>query len=211
MAYATIASSPATADALGRAGWRWLLTPDAVDRNRPAAASACGLGYALDNGAWGAHRAGAPWDAGRFQSLVDEFGAGADWVAAPDIVAGGLASLRLSESWLPRLHAAAPMTLVPVQDGMVPADIDDIIGPQVGVFLGGSTSWKLATMRQWGAACANAGAHYHVARVNTVRRIAACVRAGADSFDGTSVIRFPSTLGKLDAARGLMALPLEAA
>lgn len=211
MAYATIASSPSTASALSRAGWRWLLTPDAVDRNRPASQAASAMGYALDNGAWGAHQAGVAWDSSRFEALLDEFDAGADWVAAPDIVAGGGKSLALSESWLARLGGRVSRVLIPVQDGMNPRDVAPLIGNAVGVFLGGSTEWKLQTMGMWGEVCARAGAHYHVARVNTVRRIAACVRAGADSFDGTSAVRFPSTLGKLNAARALMALPLEAA
>lgn len=211
MAYATIASSPSTASALSRAGWRWLLTPDAVDRNRPASQAASAMGYALDNGAWGAHQAGVDWDACRFEALLDEFDAGADWVAAPDIVAGGAESLALSESWLGRLVGRVARVLIPVQDGMDPADVSPLLSDSVGVFLGGSTDWKLDTMAQWGRLCSERGAYYHVARVNSVRRISACVCAGAASFDGTSAIRFPSTLGKLNAARALMALPLEAA
>lgn len=211
MAYVTLTGSTTTTAGLARAGWRWLLTPDAVDRNGPASRSAAAAGYALDNGAWGAHTAGKSWDAGRFEALLDEFDAGADWVAAPDIVAGGAESLAVSESWLGRLVGRVSRVLIPVQDGMEPADVSPLLSDSVGVFLGGSDDWKLDTMAQWGRLCAERGAYYHVARVNSVRRISACVCAGADSFDGTSAVRFPSTLPKLNAARALMALPLEAA
>ena len=37
--------------------------------------------------------------------------------------------------------------------------------------------------------------------VNSIRRITHCTNAGADSFDGTSVCRFPVNLNKLDRAR----------
>jgi hypothetical protein len=65
---------------------------------------------------------------------------------------------------------------------------------------GGSTAWKLATTPRWAAVARKKGAWCHVGRVNTKRRIALCGAAGASSFDGTSVVRFPSTMGRLDRA-----------
>jgi hypothetical protein len=81
---------------------------------------------------------------------------------------------------------------------MVETDLAPLVGPSVGVFLGGSTEWKLATMAAWGRFCAAHAVHYHVARVNTGRRMAMAVAAGADSVDGTSATRYAVTIRKLD-------------
>jgi hypothetical protein len=64
------------------------------------------------------------------------------------------------------------------------------LGPEVGVFVGGTTRWKLETMANWAALARERGAWCHVARVNTVRRIRACATAGATSFDGSNASRF---------------------
>jgi hypothetical protein len=86
---------------------------------------------------------------------------------------------------------------------MVPEEVVQHIGPRVGIFVGGTTEWKLETLASWGALANSSGSWCHVGRVNTARRIRACIAAGALSFDGTSVAKFPSTLELLDrAARG---------
>jgi hypothetical protein len=156
--------------------------------------------YALDNGAWADFRAGTAFDADAFERLIDRLGARADWVVLPDIVAGGLASLDLSTRWLNRCLAACPMALLAVQDGMTEADVAPVVGRSVGVFLGGSTPWKLATMGQWGAFCRARSLHYHVARVNTARRYRMAHAAAAHSVDGSSVTRYAVTIRRLDLA-----------
>jgi hypothetical protein len=156
--------------------------------------------YALDNGAWADHRAGTAFDGDAFERLLDRLGAGADWVVLPDIVAGGLASLDLSVRWLNRCLAVCPLVLLAVQDGMNEADVASVVGCSVGVFLGGSTAWKLATMLDWGAFCRARALHYHVARVNTARRFRMAHAAGATSVDGSSVTRYAVTIRRLDLA-----------
>lgn len=188
--YASRTGTRRNLDALRAAGWRLLVSARGVWRTE-------GFPYAIDNGAWTAHQKGEPFDVAAFEGLVSELGNGADWIACPDIVAGGLESLDLSVSWLPRLPG---LRLIPVQDGMALDDVRPLLGASVGLFLGGSTEWKLATMRQWGALARETGCYYHVGRVNTRRRIRMCTEAGADSCDGTSVTRFASTLPLLDAA-----------
>jgi hypothetical protein len=111
---------------------------------------------------------------------------------------GGLRSLRLSERWLFKLPGRR---LIAVQDGMSPTDVAPLLGPTVGVFVGGTTPFKLATMAAWGLLARERGAWLHVGRVNTARRVALCAAAHADSFDGTSAMRFPKTINMLDAAR----------
>ncbi len=76
-------------------------------------------------------------------------------------------------------------------------DLAPIVGPQVGIFLGGSTGWKIRKMAEWGEFCSNHGIHYHVARVNSIRRMSQAIGAGADSIDGSSASRYAVSLPKL--------------
>ncbi len=162
--------------------------------------------YGIDNGAWSAYQKGTPFDAALFRGLLEGLGAGADWIVVPDVVAGGLDSLRFSESWFDELERFSPIKLLPVQDGMTPADVAPLLGPRRGIFVGGSTEWKESTMEQWGELARARGCHLHVGRVNSIRRIRLCALAGADSFDGTSVTRYAVTIGRLDQARKQRAL-----
>jgi hypothetical protein len=83
---------------------------------------------------------------------------------------------------------------------MAPDDVRRLLGARRGIFVGGSTGWKLATARAWGVLAREVGCHLHIARVNTTRRIRLCQDAGADSFDGTSATRFAVTCAPLSAA-----------
>jgi hypothetical protein len=159
--------------------------------------------YAIDNGAWGAYASNREWDAGAFLDLAAELGEGADWVAIPDIVAGGLESLRRSEEWKNHLRYLLPETrlLLPVQDGMAPLDVASLIDDNTGIFLGGSTEWKLDTLPSWGEWCEERDVYFHVARVNTVNRIEKCANAKAQSFDGTNLSKYASNSERLQWAR----------
>jgi hypothetical protein len=55
-------------------------------------------------------------------------------------------------------------------------------------------------MRAWGKVCARRGLYYHVARVNTARRIAKAKESGAHSIDGSSASRFAESLPRLQRA-----------
>lgn len=110
------------------------------------------------------------------------------FVVAPDIVAGGVESLRLTESWMHKL-AHLPV-LVAVQDGISHADVAPWLSERVGLFVGGSTAWKLQTMPGWCALARSRGAWCHVGRVNSALRMRLCLAAGARSFDGSGASRF---------------------
>lgn len=183
-------------------GWRLMVSATGAHRHE-------GFPYALDNGAWTAFQRKQPWDEGAFCDLVAALGDGADFIVAPDVVAGGLDSLRLSERWLLRLDGIGRRRLIAVQDGMASADVAPLLCGSVGVFVGGSTEWKLRTMTSWAVLARACGSYCHVGRVNTARRIKACALAGADSFDGSSASRFLRTLPMLDGARRQTAWVLE--
>lgn len=180
--------------ALRERGWRLMISPKGEVRTES-------MLYALDNGAWWAFRAGKPFDEDAFIAAYGKFGAGADFMVLPDIVAGGMTSLAYSLQWLERLIPLACPAMLAVQDGMTCSDIAPLIGPQLGIFVGGTTEWKLATLLAWGKLARERGASLHVGRVNTRRRIMLCAAAGADSFDGSSASRYVKTLPLLDNAR----------
>jgi len=194
IAYAAYTTNRRSLAAVRGAEWRVLLSPATGLKNY-------GIPYALDNGAWSAHIAGEPFKEQPFRDAVAKIGANADFVVAPDIVAGGKASLELTRAWLPWVLRHTMVALIAVQDGMVPGDVIHRLGKRCGIFVGGSTDWKEATMAMWAAVAHSCGAICHVGRVNTKRRIFLCAAADADSFDGSSVSRFAVTLPRLDNAR----------
>lgn len=193
--YASNTGTLRNLDALRTAGWRILLTP-ANPKPRQ------GLKYGVDNGAWSTYQSGAPFDAAAFNALVESAGGAADFVIIPDIVAGGLQSLDFSVSWIPRLRGLRQL-LLPVQDGMDACAVGKVLRAHrhIGVFLGGSTEWKLREMYAWGHFAASLDRWYHVGRVNTARRIRLCAEAGATSFDGTSATMYAESLPLLDVSR----------
>lgn len=199
-AYASNTGTRRNLEALRAAGWNILLTPDNPTRRE-------GFEHAVDNGAWKAFQQGQPFDEGAFIPLVERHGRSAEFVVAPDIVAGGMESLAFSLRWLPRLRHLHRV-LLPVQDGMDVETVAAVLSdnPNLGIFLGGSTEWKLATMYQWGGVAARSSRYYHVGRVNTARRIRLCEEAGADSFDGTSATKFSCTIPLLESARQFRSL-----
>ena len=156
--------------------------------------------YALDNGAWSAHTQGVAFDTARFELAVAKLGARADWVVVPDVVADARATLTLAERWLPRLEHRCRRMLVAVQDGMTRDCVDAWLSTACGIFVGGSTEWKLRTLPYWGDVAAYRGCWLHVGRVNSEKRIVRCHEAGATSFDGTSATRYAENIARLDRA-----------
>ena len=204
MSFATLPGG-STMRRLRAHGWGIFVTPEAIERNRPAwrwsQEGASPMPYAGDNGAWSAFVNGTTWDPAGFVELLDEAGELAVFVAVPDIVEGGLDSLEHSRRWLPRVLERSRRALVVVQDGMSFEDVRPMLSGRVGVFVGGSTEWKESTLKPWAALAQRCGAWCHVGRVNSVRRINMCTNSGVDSIDGTSAVRFSSNIGKLDGAR----------
>ena len=201
IAYASRTGTRKTLDLLRRANWRLLVSAKGVRRHE-------GFKYACDNGAWSSFLKGEPFDTQAYRTMLNWIPKQThppDWMAVPDIVEGGLESLKLSEKWMPEVLDKCELGLLVVQDGMRPEDVRSMVGKRVGIFLGGSTAYKLETLYRWGEFCSGR-CYYHVGRVNTAKRIKMCAEAGADSFDGTSVTRFPSTIRLLDHSRRQMHL-----
>lgn len=200
IAYASRTGTKRNLDVLRKLDWRLLVSAKGVWRTE-------GFSWAGDNGAWTAFEQGEPFDEDCFRRFLDWAAlqlVRADFLVAPDIVAGGLRSLDFSVKWLPELKGApCEKLLLAVQDGMTTADVAPLLadGSFAGVFVGGSTEWKLETLPAWCNLAEQFGAWAHAARVNTVKRINRCLAAGAHSFDGSSATRFAKSAAPLDAAR----------
>lgn len=144
--------------------------------------------WVLDNGAFAAWKGGKPFDpeafaarAWRVAELAPLFG------VLPDVVGGGMASLELSLAWLPKLPPSIPWYLA-VQDGIPPILIDDVLDahPRIaGLFLGGTTAFKLAFSEIWSVSAHWRGLKFHYARVSTERHLRRALACGADSCDST--------------------------
>jgi len=181
-------STRRNANDIQRRGWRFLVSP-AYERfvapPYPEFPNGEKSLYMLDNGAWTSFKKGLPFDGDAFRRSVDRWGDRADWVILPDIVAGGVSSMDLSLSYVDELRYLP--TLLPVQDGMTPEFVAASLPKSVGgIFVGGSTEWKLKTIPTWCDFARKRNLWCHVGRVNTLNRIKLCVNSGADSIDGTS-------------------------
>lgn len=198
IAYASRTGTKRNLSALRAAGWRLMVSARGVLRTE-------GFPYALDNGAWTAFQRGERFDVGAFERAVEQLGAGADFIVLPDIVCGGLDSLTMSRRWWDQFHYRPALAHVPkliaVQDGFEARDIRPMLSARTGIFVGGSTGWKLHTMKRWSALARSYGAICHVGRVNTARRIALCAAAGVDSWDGSGWSRFGETIRGGELAR----------
>ena len=194
IAYAARTGTRRNLEALRRQGWRLMISAKGCHRNE-------GFPYALDNGAWHSFCRQLPFDRAAFLTAYHKLGPGADFVVLPDIVAGGECSLAFSLNWRSQLGAPLCSQLLAVQDGMDADEVAPLVGAELGIFVGGTTEWKLATLPTWATLARARRAYLHIGRVNTVRRIALCAAAGADSFDGSSASRYVVNLPRLDNSR----------
>jgi len=172
---------------LDRYPWRWLLSPfrpNGADMDRFE-------GFAIDNGAYVYGKRDLPFDADPFMRDVDTYGERADWVVIPDVLCDKDATLDQAERWIAILDGL-PLLIV-AQDGMVEEDLEPFCRRGIGIFIGGSTEFKLSSIPWIAQLCIRHDVLCHVGRVNTVRRLDICVNGGAHSFDGSGMAIFEDT------------------
>lgn len=141
----------------------------------------------FDNGAFVDWRAGVPWDEEAYCQDLTELRAHPlcrpDFLVAPDIVAGGAASLARSREWLEDLRELGPVYLA-VQNGM-PLEAATVAGFD-GIFIGGDNDFK----REAAAACVllgrELGLPVHLGRAGTGRKVRWARDLGVSSIDSTS-------------------------
>ena len=185
-----------------------------------------GLPFVIDNGVWSCHVAGVEWTEAPMRRLVERIGLsqpggywreglGRGFLVLPDFVGDGQASLARSIAWWTAnrngwVSDCVATYLLAVQDGMTVAQVRDVLETYriSGVFVGGSTSWKWATVHDWAELGLDIGVTVHVGRVNSLRRAMLCRDLGISSFDGSSVSRYADTAPKLARACDGTDLPL---
>lgn len=192
--YATLTGTKANLAEMHAHGLRLLVGPDQLDRHL----SVPPFAWALDNGAWGCFQRGVSFDGDAFREAMKRWGPGADFVICPDIVGGGLESLSFSVGWADEVRQTTQRPLyLAVQDGMDAPAVLAVLEWFDGLFVGGSTTWKEATMHTWGELAKERDIPLHVGRVNTDRRLRMAIDAGASSVDGTSPTRFSCNTARL--------------
>lgn len=140
--------------------------------------------WAFDNGVFKDWRASRDFDTAAYAVDLARLATmdAPHFIVTPDIVAGGMASLRRSLEWEPRLRGLAPLYLV-VQDGMREEAVLDALEPFAGIFVGGTLPWKLHTGRAWVRLAHLMGRQCHIGRVGTAKRVLWAKRIEADSID----------------------------
>lgn len=166
---------------LRRWGWGMVITPYNV---RPPV-----LRYMFDNGAWTDFTHKRPFAADRFWNMMQRVRAydpQPDFAVCPDLVAQGLKSLEFSLGWRKDLPDDVRWYLA-VQDGMEPEHVRPVIEKFAGLFVGGTSEWKMRSVPGWAKLARETGRLLHVGRVNTLPRAFYVAEVcGADSFDGTN-------------------------
>jgi hypothetical protein len=153
------------------------------NRNSVASVVATGLPWAADNGAF------SGFDAERFLALLARMAGqpGLLFVVAPDVVADAKATLALWPRWHKEIHRRGMPAAFVLQDGQEHRPL-----PRADAyFVGGSTRWKLSP--EAAALVAKGkrrGAHIHMGRVNTLRRLEYAWAIGCDSVDGSCFSRW---------------------
>lgn len=150
--------------------------------------------FAIDNGCYSAWSRGVPWDPAPFMHNLHkcrELGLKPDFAVIPDIVAGGAKSLTKSRKWLNVLRDEFPgiPLYLAVQDGMEVSDLSFGNADIDGIFVGGSTAWKLRTMAYWAQFAHEMDLRIHVGRIGTPKRMVAAHKARVDSIDSTTWVQ----------------------
>jgi hypothetical protein len=111
-----------------------------------------------------------------------------DWCVCPDMV-GSRMSLAYSVEWRDLVERYSPglSWYLALQDYVHPTDVTHTLRLAFfeGLFIGGTTTWKLETAAFWVKFGHEKKLPVHLARVNGPNRLQWAVDIGADSVDGT--------------------------
>lgn len=166
----------------------WLLSPGGF-RIPPTGQGGFHMPVALDNGAFGAFLKNKPFPETAWLEHIKKAHQHCKpiWMVVPDVVSKAAETLTMWGVWAEKLAIMYPNTklALAVQDRMTVEQVKSLLIQPAVIFIGGSTEWKLSTMRTW---CDNFP-RVHCARVNTESRLWKCHNAGCESIDGTGFFR----------------------
>tara|TARA_Y100000004_G_scaffold59939_2_gene66839 strand:+ start:4912 stop:5727 length:816 start_codon:yes stop_codon:yes gene_type:complete len=186
--YSAATTNKLALDHLKRYPWRWMLSPF---RPNEKVCLEYGEGHAIDNGAFVYGKNHLEFNPDPFMKDVDKYGETADFVVIPDVLYDAQATLDQAEKWIERLDGLRLMIVA--QDGMTEEDLSAFCARDIGVFIGGTTEFKLNSIGWISKMCDRFNVLCHVGRVNTLKRIEICVAQGAHSFDGSGPAIFCNT------------------
>lgn len=177
--------------------WRLLLSPASVrsvtQKNKHILYQ---RGYAIDNGAYSWHIKGQPFNDKVFLKLLNQYAKNADWIVIPDCVGDYWETARMFMIWYQKLIRYRKKLLYVAQNGIEDRDYATIRGMTsrgIGIFVGGSTDWKLEHSRKIADICRMNGEICHIGRVNSAKRLRLCRDWKATSFDGSGMARYRET------------------
>ena len=156
-------------------------------------------GFAIDNGAYSYHLKGEDFNGGAFLSLCDRHAEHADWIVIPDHVGDWEKTCAMAMRWVNILITYNRPLMMVAQDGSEENDFEALrswVSNNIisgGIFVGGTTEWKLKHMHRLSQICKEADQICHVGRVNSRKRLLQCYNANVDSVDGSGASRFKAT------------------
>lgn len=151
--------------------------------------------YACDNGVYGAWLRGEVWGERMDRAWLKMLAKIPThdpplWVLLPDAVANWPRTVELARQYLPLVRAKGLPIAIAIQDG---CEFDEVLEMEPEwVFVAGSTQWKLENLARVSAFFGALDIGVHVGRVNTRRRLKACIAANIESVDGTTLNKFPT-------------------
>lgn len=173
---------------------RYMLSPACVRSFGPKRYNILYRGYAIDNGAYSYWVKNEPFNVPAFMALLDAFADRCDWIAIPDAVGDWDKTKFIMPDWVNRLDKYKKPLLAVAQNG---SEIDQYFDLHAllqtnitGLFVGGTTEWKLKHIQGIANVCHQYGKICHVGRVNSSKRIQFCKDAGVTSIDGSGASRF---------------------
>lgn len=170
-------------------------------------------GFGFDNGGYADFVNGQSFDEEDFLSKLRQLVKDRkypDILVVPDIISGGLDSLKFSIDFMPKLDEFDFPKYLVVQNGMTPEDVEPYLDKNNNdkqicfdaLFVGGTpvfkgfgkkqtkeVEWKLKTMESWVKLAHKYGKKCHIGRVSSIRRLNFSRSIGADSSD-TSIVNF---------------------
>lgn len=170
-------------------------------------------GFAFDNGLFADFKKNLPFNEENFfkkLSLLFHERKFPDFIVVPDVIGGGIDSLKFSVDYMPKLEFCPFPKYLVVQNGMTADDVEKYLCKDTneekiefdGIFVGGTPTfkgfgqkptkeieWKIKTMEAWTRLAHKHGKKCHIGRVSSIKRLNFARSIKADSCD-TSIVNF---------------------
>ena len=193
--------------------WRWLLSPASVASVTKSNRHLLNMGYAIDNGAYAYWSKGVAFNEKAFLRLLDKYAENADWIVIPDSIGNWEETVKMFMLWTARIWQYNRPLMLVAQDGAERDNYAEIravtrrnFGLPIGIFVGGSTDWKLTHAPILAQICIENNALCHIGRVNSAKRTRLCSEWGATSFDGSGMSRYSATARRVSREMQLLTL-----